>query len=166
MSLLCRCAIGVAAAALLAAAWQPALADPAAGPRYADGAATFQANCVVCHGHGGLGQPSLAPPLTGYPARYIASADGRRQLAMTVLDGMYGDVVVDRKHYNFKMPDFSRLSDDTLAAVLNYVVFDLAPLPPAAAPMSAAEIAAERASPASGEAVRQHRAALLPSLGL
>ncbi len=166
MSRLRCCAIGVGATALLAATRQPAFADAAAGPRFADGAATFQANCVVCHGRDGAGQPALAPPLTGYPARYIADAEGRRQLAMTVLYGMYGDVLVEQRHYNFKMPDFSRLSDDTLAAVLNYVAFDLARAPPAAAPLTAAEIAAERDRPESGEAVRQHRTALLPALGL
>jgi len=134
--------------------------------RYPDGGASFQTNCAVCHGHDGAGQPSLAPPLTGYPARYIAAPEGRRQLAMTVLYGMFGDVVVEQKHYNFKMPDFARLGDDALAAVLNFVVFDLAHASQDSTPLNAAEIGAARSQPAAADAVRQHRAALLATLGI
>ena len=148
------------------AALQPAGATDPAAARYPDGAASFQLNCVVCHGRDGAGQPSLAPPLTSYPARYIGTAEGRRQLAMTVLYGMFGDIIVDQKHYNFKMPEFSKLSDDALAAVLNFVVFDLAQASQDSSPMSAADIAAARAQPAGGDSVRQHRAALLIALGL
>jgi mono/diheme cytochrome c family protein len=140
-------------------------ADPAA-PRYADGAAVFQANCAVCHGAKGLGQPSLAPPLTSYPARYAAIAEGRRQLAMTVLNGMFGGIDVESKHYDFKMPDFSTLDDAALAAALNFVVFDLSHAPDATKPLGPAEIAAERAHPLEGAAVREHRAAVLTALGL
>jgi mono/diheme cytochrome c family protein len=148
------------------AALQPVGATDATATRYADGAASFQANCVVCHGRNGAGQPSLAPPLTNYPARYIGTAEGRRQLAMTVLYGMFGDITVEQKHYNFKMPEFSKLSDDSLAAVLNFVVFELGHASEDSAPMNAADIAAARAQPAGGDSVRQHRAALLIALGL
>jgi mono/diheme cytochrome c family protein len=145
---------------------QPVQASDNGGVRYVAGAASFQSNCVVCHGREGVGTPSLAPPLTNYPARYIAASEGRRQLAMTVLYGMFGDISVEQKHYNFKMPEFTKLSDDTLAAVLNFVVFDLAHASEASPPLSAAEIAAERSHPELADAVRQHRAALLLALGL
>ena len=112
-----------AMAALLAAA--AATAQDAAAPAYAAGAASFKDNCAVCHGPGGAGIPALAPPLTTNPAHYAASAEGRRQLALTVLYGMFGDIVVEDKHYNFQMPEFSRFDDATLAATLNFVVFDL-----------------------------------------
>jgi mono/diheme cytochrome c family protein len=148
------------------AALEPGSATDTVAARYADGAASFQTNCVVCHGHDGAGQPSLAPPLTNYPARYVSTAEGRRQLAMTVLYGMFGDITVEQKHYNFKMPEFGKLSDDSLAAVLNFIVFDLGHAPADSTPMSPADIAAARAQAASGDAVRQHRAALLIGLGL
>jgi mono/diheme cytochrome c family protein len=154
------------AACWTVAALAPVSANDAAGARYADGAASFQANCVVCHGRDGAGQPSLAPPLTNYPARYIGTAEGRRQLAMTVLYGMFGDIAVEQKHYNFKMPEFGKLSDDSVAAVLNFVVFDLGHAPEDSTPMNPADIAAARSQPASGDSVRQHRAALLIGLGL
>jgi mono/diheme cytochrome c family protein len=157
-----------ASAAILIAAGGASLclaADPAA-PRYSDGAAVFQANCAVCHGAKGLGQPSLAPPLTSYPARYAAIAEGRRQLAMTVLNGMFGGIDVESKHYDFKMPDFSQLDDVALAAALNFVVFDLGGAPEATKPLTPEEIAAERAHPLEGAAVREHRAKVLTALGL
>jgi mono/diheme cytochrome c family protein len=140
-------------------------AEPAA-PRYAEGAAAFQANCAVCHGPKGLGQPSLAPPLISYPARYASIAEGRRQLAMTVLNGMFGGIDVEQKHYDFKMPDFTALDDAALAAVLNFVIFDLGAAPVSTKPLTPDEIALERAHPQEGAAVREHRAKVLTALGL
>src|SRR6185437_9966334 len=66
-----------------------AQADPGT-PAYPEGAAAFAANCSVCHGAKGTGTPSLAPPLTSYPARYAADPEGRRQLSNTVLAGLFG----------------------------------------------------------------------------
>lgn len=142
-----------------------ATADPAS-VRYPAGATTFQANCAVCHGAKGGGTPSLAPPITSYPARYAATQEGRQQLAITVLNGMFGGIEVDKKHFDFKMPDFMHLDDATLAAVLNFVVFDLGQPAEDTKPLTAEEIGAARAHPVDGAAVREHRAKLLPSLGL
>ncbi len=140
-----------------------AAAADAAAPAYPAGLASFQANCAVCHGPAGAGVPALAPPLLSYPARYAASAAGRRQLALTVLYGMIGDISVEDKHYNFQMPDFARLDDETLAATLNFVVFDLGHAASDVKALSAAEIAAERAHPTDGAAVREHRKSVAPA---
>lgn len=148
--------------ALALAAATVANAADAPTPAYPQGAASFQANCALCHGAAGAGLPSLAPPLLSYPARYAASAEGRRQLAMTVLYGMYGDVAVEGKHYAFRMPDFGQLDDASLAALLNFVVFDLAHAPASVTPLAPAEIAAERAHPLDGAAVREHRNTVAP----
>ena len=129
-------------------------------PAYAQGAAAFQTNCAVCHGPAGAGIPALAPPLSSYPARYAASAEGRRQLAMTVLYGMIGDITVGDAHFNSQKPDFARLDDGTLAATLNFVVFDLAHAPADLKPLAPAEIAAERAHAVDAAAVREHRKSL------
>jgi mono/diheme cytochrome c family protein len=149
-------AAGLAAAPAVRAADAPAAAYPA-------GLASFQTNCSVCHGPAGAGVPALAPPLLSYPARYAASAEGRRQLALTVLYGMFGDISVGDQHYNFQMPDFARLDDDTLAATLDFVVFDLDHATSDVKPLSAAEIAAERAHPMDGAAVREHRKTVAPA---
>jgi mono/diheme cytochrome c family protein len=126
----------------------------------------FQANCAVCHGAKGAGTPSLAPPITSYPARYAATEAGRKQLAITVLNGMFGGIDVEQKHFDFKMPDFTRFDDATLATVLNFVVFDLAHAGDDTKPITAEEVAAERSHPLDGAAVRERRTKLLPSLGL
>ena len=152
------------AALALAAVAAPsgACAADAPSPAYPAGAAAFQANCVVCHGASGAGLPSLAPPLLDYPARYAASAEGRRQLAITVLYGMYGDIAVAGKHYAFRMPDFGQLDDATLAVLLNFVVFDLSHAAAGVQPLTSAEIAAERAHPVDGAEVREHRKKVAP----
>jgi mono/diheme cytochrome c family protein len=156
----------IATVALLLGAASPSLAADPPASAYPAGEATFQANCTVCHGPKGGGQPSLAPPLTTYPARYASIAEGRRQLAMTVLNGMFGAIDVDGKHFDFKMPQFDQLDDAALAAVLNFVVFDLDNAPKDTKPLTAAEIAAERSNPQDGAAVHQHRASVLALLGL
>lgn len=154
-------------AAAIGAVVAVAVATSAGGatPQYADGAAIFGSNCAVCHGAAGAGTPALAPPLLANPARYAALPEGRRQLAMTVLYGMFGDITVEQKHYSFKMPEFSQLDDDKLAAVLNFVVFDLAQAAAGTKPIVAAEVAAERGKAMDGAAVREHRSSVLEALG-
>jgi len=134
-----------------------ASARAADAPSYPQGAAAFQANCAVCHGPAGAGIPALAPPLSSYPARFAASPEGRRQLAITLLYGMFGDIAVGPAHFNSQMPDFARLDDATLAATLNFVVFDLAHAPTEVKPLTADEIGAERARALDAAAVREHR---------
>jgi mono/diheme cytochrome c family protein len=130
-------------------------------PRYAGGAETFNANCAVCHRANGAGNPGLAPPVIADAPRFLATAEGRRQLAMTVLYGMYGEITVAERRYNFKMPEFSRFDDAQLAEVLNYVVFDLGRADAALQPLSADELAHERTRVVDGAAVRAHRAAVV-----
>ena len=54
----------------------------------------------------------------------------------------------------------------TLAAVLNFVVFDLGHAPKDTKPLTAAEVASERSAPKDGAAVREHRASVVAALGL
>ncbi|HVN45057.1 MAG TPA: cytochrome c [Steroidobacteraceae bacterium] len=155
----CTLAAGVAGLACLGGVLTPAAyADEKSGSP--EGAAAFQSNCALCHGPAGAGVPALAPAITDYPARYAATSEGRRQLAMTVLYGMFGEITVGDAHFNGQMPDLSRLDDATLAAILNFVVFDLAHAPADVKPLTAAEIAAERAHTVDGAAVRAHRKSL------
>lgn len=157
------CTVRLAVFAVAGVLFAPAVLA-ADGVRFADGAATFQANCAVCHRANGAGTPGLAPPVTEFPPRFVATPEGRRQLAMTVLFGMYGDIVVGERHYNFKMPEFTRFDDATLATTLNYVVFDLGHAPADAEPLTVAELAAERPRALDGSAVREHRVEVIAKL--
>jgi mono/diheme cytochrome c family protein len=156
-----RARLLLAAAAVVLGA--PVSADSPA--RYSDGATVFSGNCSVCHGPLGQGQAGLAPPLIVNPGRYVASPDGRRQLAITVLYGMFGQITVGGQKFDFKMPDFGQLDDAGLAAVLNYVAFDLAKAPDGA-PITTADIADARRTPLTGEQVRDQRDKLSAALGL
>jgi mono/diheme cytochrome c family protein len=156
-----RVTVAVALTALATALSCVPAAGAADTPSYSQGAAAFQTNCAMCHGATGAGIPGLAPPLSSEPARYAASPEGRRQLAITMLYGMFGDITVGQSHFNSQMPDFARLDDATLAATLNFVVFDLAHAATVIRPLTPEEIAAERAHPLDGAAVREHRKSLL-----
>jgi hypothetical protein len=85
---------------------------------------------------------------------------------MTVLNGMFGGIDVEKKHFDFKMPDFMHLDDATLAAVLNFVVFDLGQATENTKPFASEEIASERSHPVDGATVREQRTKLLAALGL
>ena len=152
--------VPAALAALLTALGSTPGARGAETPSYPQGAAAFQSNCAMCHGPAGAGIPALAPPLSSEPARFAASPEGRRQLVITLLYGMFGDITVGQSHFNAQMPDFARLDDATLAATLNFVVFELAHAATTLKPLAPEEIAAERAHPLDGTAVRAHRKSL------
>ena len=155
------CAAAVVVLAHLACAFAPASSARADDKTaYPQGASAFQSNCALCHGAAGAGVPGLAPSITAYPARYAATPEGRRQLAMTLLYGMFGEISVGDAHFNAQMPDFARLDDATLAATLNFVVFDLAHAPAEVKPLAPDEIAAERAHALDAAAVHEHRKSL------
>lgn len=61
---------------------------------------------------------------------------------------------------------FARLDDRTIAAVLNYVVFDLARAQQGTKPLTMEEVAAERPHAIAGAELRKRREALLQRLGL
>lgn len=149
--------LAVALTAFAGALGYPPNTRAADATSYPQGAAAFQSNCAMCHGSAGAGIPGLAPPLSSEPARFAASPEGRRQLAITLLYGMFGDIMVGQSHFNSQMPDFARLDDATLAATLNFVVFDLAHGATSIKPLAPEEISAERAHPLDGAAVRTHR---------
>jgi hypothetical protein len=64
------------------------------------------------------------------------------------------------------MPEFTQLDDATLAGVLNFIIFDLDHAASGTRPITPEEIATERAHPAEGSVVREHRAKVLAALGL
>ncbi|HEB3528770.1 cytochrome c [Burkholderia cenocepacia] len=156
----------VACMAAVAAFALPRAAGAQETVHYPAGKSLFDAQCAVCHQAGGKGQDGLAPPLTDYPGKYAAAEAGRAQLIATLLHGMFGEIEVHDKRYNFKMPSFASASDDDIAHVLNYVVFDLNAQHGDAKPFTAADIRAARAKQMDGTAVHAQRAVVIKGLGL
>jgi nitrite reductase (NO-forming) len=109
----------VKAAAKTAAKAAPASAD-AGHAQQVRGKAVFDSNCAACHLPDGKGVAGVFPPL--------ADSDFFQQrpyeMAHIVLNGRSGEMVVNGEHYNGVMPP-QDLSDDDIAAVINYVSVEL-----------------------------------------
>jgi len=89
-----------------------------AGAQAADGQAMFLANCAACHQPTGLGLPNAFPPLAG--SDYLM-ADKARAIRV-VLTGLTGKITVNGAEYNSVMPAQAQLDDETIAAVLTFVL--------------------------------------------
>ncbi len=96
-------------------------ADPSPGVAITDaglvrGKKVYDGNCAACHQPDGKGVPSVFPP--------VADSDYFQQrpyeMANIVLNGRSGEIVVNGLHYNSVMPP-QDLSDDDIAAVINYI---------------------------------------------
>ncbi len=87
-----------------------------------DGEAVYAANCVACHQATGQGIPGAFPPLAGGHAAELANVEGGKDyLVHALLYGVQGQLVVNGTSYSGVMPAWQQLSDDQIAAVLNYV---------------------------------------------
>jgi mono/diheme cytochrome c family protein len=96
-----------------------ALAEPARRS-VIEGAGIFRSICSACHGPEGLGLASkVAPPLVG-KFKLIEQKDG---VIKIMLHGLAGPV--DGEQYADHMPPMGSNSDEWIAAVLNYVRYDL-----------------------------------------
>ena len=101
-------------------------AAPASGPSNAEimaslpgGENIFNANCASCHQANGQGVTGAFPALAGHvPSLYNADRD---YLPNLLLYGLQGQVNVAGVGYNGVMPAWAQLSDEDLAAVLNYI---------------------------------------------
>nr|WP_310522507.1 cytochrome c [Polymorphobacter sp.] len=90
-----------------------------------DGAALYK-RCAACHLPGGAGVPGAFPPLQSDFLSLAKIPDGRRYLALVILRGVSGPLVIDGKTYRGFMPAQSALNDAEIAAVLNHVGTDIA----------------------------------------
>lgn len=99
------------------------------------GKAVYDANCAACHLPDGKGVAGVFPPL--------ADSDFFQQrpyeMAHIVLNGRSGELVVNGSHYNGVMPP-QDLSDDDIAAVINYVSVDMNKGQPALTPAQVREM--------------------------
>jgi mono/diheme cytochrome c family protein len=102
-------------------------------------------NCGGCHGFNGVSNSKVVPNLRDLVGYYLQIPQGRAYLA--------------------RVPNvaFSTLSDQKLAAVLNYVVFDLggASAPAAAKAYDAAQVGRWRKQPLTEVSLSQYRQQLV-----
>ena len=83
----------------------------------ARGKGVFMQTCFVCHQSNGEGIPAQIPPLA--QSDHLMS-DKERSIRY-VLQGLTGEIEVNRKKYNGTMTPLNYLSDDDVANVLTYV---------------------------------------------
>src|SRR5271168_1870718 len=105
----------------------PCAADPASAPptiQFAERQRDFILACAGCHGMNGVSNANLVPNLKGLVGYYLNLPEGRAYLS--------------------RLPNvaFSTLNDDQLAAVLNYMVFEIGEgsAPAGTRPYRAAEV--------------------------
>ena len=81
----------------------------------------FNDVCAGCHQVGATGVPGAYPRLAGRANRIAADPKGRVFLTQLVLTGMSGAITVDGNRILGLMPNFDAMTDEDLAAALNYV---------------------------------------------
>jgi mono/diheme cytochrome c family protein len=114
-----RFSASLAAVAILAVA-APAQAQSGGGSADA-GSRVYTTNCATCHQAGGTGMAGAFPPLAGHFPELLKRADGRTYVGKVLLFGLEGEISVSGNNFAGAMPPWNALSDDDIAAVLNYV---------------------------------------------
>lgn len=123
----------------------------------ADGAKIFAEICQACHQTGGVGAPGLAPPLV---SPVIAAAAGKQKdyPVLVIINGLAGSIpLADGSSIGSAMPPQQNLSDDDVAAVVNYV-FHLNHMKTVVQP---ADVARLRAQSAGSDELKRIRADLM-----
>jgi len=91
-----------------------------ASPAVAGDGAEAWKRCSACHLADGKGVPGAFPRLAGRLHEAAASEAGRAYLVLTVTAGLMGPVDVDGKTIRGFMPAQAGLTNEEVAAVLNY----------------------------------------------
>lgn len=127
----------------------------------AAGGQQVYAQCSGCHQANGQGVPGAFPPLAKELPRIVAVGDaGRQYIIQVVLFGLQGPIVAQGQTYNSAMPPFGHLSDEDIAAVLNYALTAWGNdklLPKDFKPLTADEIKALRATKLNPQQVWENR---------
>lgn len=114
---------------------------------FATGKEVFGGRCASCHQADGSGVPGAFPPLKGHAHHVVQAEGGREYMIQGVLYGIQGPIEVHGKSYNQRMMGLGDLSNDQVAAVLNYAVHAWGngdELPEDFEPISAEDVAAQR----------------------
>jgi mono/diheme cytochrome c family protein len=137
-----------------------------AGARAADGQDIFRSICAPCHQDSGAGVPGVYPPLADHIGRFARIPKGRRYLTRVVTHGLFGPIEVEGTNYAGFMPPQAQLSDEEVAAVLDYSLSELSPkqLPSDFEPLTADEVGGYREAEASPSEMVKEREALLQKL--
>lgn len=101
-----------------------------------EGADVYTAVCSACHQPGGVGIEGQFPPLLDNP-----NVQDTEYMETVIRNGLEGEIEVNGVTYNGRMPAFSTLPDEDVAAVIAYVQSGFAA--PAAPPAAAGEAAAD-----------------------
>jgi mono/diheme cytochrome c family protein len=88
-----------------------------AAPAKVDGAAVFKNQCAACHQENAQGVAGQFPPLAKNADLFLSPDYPVR----VVLFGLEGKITVDGKKFDSAMPPLDVLSDQQIAAVVNYV---------------------------------------------
>ena len=87
-------------------------------PVTADGGQLYTAHCVACHQASGAGVPGVFPPLA--QSEWVDAGDPGLMIRI-LLHGIHGPLTVQGGSYNGEMPNFSKLSDAEIAALVTHV---------------------------------------------
>jgi mono/diheme cytochrome c family protein len=82
------------------------------------GANIYNEKCAGCHGKKGAGVPDLFPPLARDP---VVTETDPREVIQTVLFGRHGFIIGGVTYRVYMPPWAGELSDEEVAAVINYV---------------------------------------------
>lgn len=97
-------------------------AHQAAAQAPVDHGATVYQRCAACHLPNGAGVPGAFPRLAGRLHLAASGESGRDYLVMVVSKGLAGEIELDGRKYRGVMPAQAGLTDEDIAAVLNYAI--------------------------------------------
>ncbi len=80
------------------------------------GKEVYTLNCQSCHMEKGEGMEGVYPPLA--KTTYLKDT---KKIIDVVLNGQFGEVIVNGKKYNTDMPAQAYLTDEQIADVLTYI---------------------------------------------
>ena len=87
------------------------------------GSELYTKHCANCHGIQGQGLQDLYPPLKG--ADYLI--ENQEDLSCLILYGIEGDIVVNGRSFNEKMPSIPHLSHVDLTNIINHISKNIEP---------------------------------------
>jgi mono/diheme cytochrome c family protein len=129
--------------ALACGAFTAACAISGETPAPDAGQKLYARHCLSCHQADGYGVPNMQPAITG--GAWVKG--DAKALASFVITGGFDSSARKESDNENVMPPFRQLSDGDLAQILSYI---RAKFGSGAAPVSAAEVAAARASVSPG----------------